>query len=545
MNLPPETVELDRKALDALIARVQHAIEHDLALSVEDMQLLLHAILTLCTLQEKMEQNDITLTKLRKLLGIIKQSERRSDENLNRNKQTSATKRKKQPKKNRQSSRSKPTVVYHKIVGFERGQPCAECNMGKLYKFEPATLLRITGHARFEAEQHISERLRCNACQRVYTAHLPESVLEDGDADQMYGYSARSLMVIDKFFSGLPYYHQGNLTDIFGYAVSASTIFDQCALVANAVMPVFYELKKQAAHAYQFLLDDTHNRILEQQPEMRDKPNGKGQQLRSGVYSSGLIAQLEDGHDIVLFETSLGHAGEHLESILKHRPPGLPPPLVMSDALSSNFVTQARVKSACCNAHARRQFYDLESLYPDEIGWVLDTYARIWKADDEAKEQGWSPKKRLAYHQEHSLVAMQEIKTWAETKQAAPDFEAHSTLGKAINYFLRHYDKLILFCIEPRALIDNNRMEEKLKLIIRVRKTAHFFKTANGAGVSNVLTSIIATTYGADENVYDYLRTLQQYADQLKVNPSAWLPWRYRQTVEEINAKSTADTSEK
>ena len=82
----------------------------------------------------------------------------------------------------------------------------------------------------------------------------------------------------------------------------------------------------------------------------------------------------------------------------------------MSDALSSNSVTQVSVENAYCNAHARRQFYDIESQYPDEIGWVLDTYARIWKADDEAKEKGLSPKERLAYHQEHSLPAMQEIK---------------------------------------------------------------------------------------------------------------------------------------
>jgi transposase len=259
-------------------------------------------------------------------------------------------------------------------------------------------------------------------------------------------------MVIDKFFCGLPYYHQGSLTDIFGFSVSASTIFDQCELVANAVMPIFYELKKQAANAYQFLLDDTHNRILEQQPEWRDKPHGKGQILRSGVYSSGLIAQLEDEHDIVLFETSLGHAGEYLDSILKYRQSNFPPPLVMSDALSSNSVTQIAVKTTYCNAHARRQFYELESLYPEEVGWVLDTYARVWRVDDEAKEQGLSPEKRLVYHQKHSLVAMQEIKTWAQAKQHADDFESHSTLGKAINYFLRHYDKLILFCVEPRVL---------------------------------------------------------------------------------------------
>lgn len=85
--------------------------------------------------------------------------------------------------------------------------------------------------------QHITEQLRCNGCQELHTAPLPDEVLADGHANQQYGYSARSLMAIHKFYSGLPYYHQGNLANIFGYAVSASTVFDQCEHVADAVMP--------------------------------------------------------------------------------------------------------------------------------------------------------------------------------------------------------------------------------------------------------------------------------------------------------------------
>ena len=101
-------------------------------------------------------------------------------------------------------------MVYHAITEHQRGQLCSACQRGKLYKFEPYMLLRVTGHAAIEAEKHIVKQLRCNACQEVYKARLPQAVLEDGDANQMYGYSARTLMVIDKFFSGLPYDHQAN-----------------------------------------------------------------------------------------------------------------------------------------------------------------------------------------------------------------------------------------------------------------------------------------------------------------------------------------------
>jgi len=183
-------------------------------------------------------------------------------------------------------------------------------------------------------------------------------------------------------------------------------------------------------------------------------------------------------------------------------------------------------------------FFDIKSRHPAEIDWVLETYALIWKAEDIIKEENLNPDQRLAYHQQHSLPAMQAIRDWAANKSEKEDFEEYSALGKAIHYFLKHYDKLILFCVEPNALIDNNRMEEKLKVLIRGRKMAHFYKTVNGASVANVLISLIATAYGEDENVYDYLVALQRHKQYIKEEPAMWLPWNYKKTLDVINAIS-------
>ena len=534
----PEITNIDFNELAKLIERVEQAIEHDLALSVSDMKLLLCAITTLCTLQTKMEQDDVTLHKLRKLLGMIKQSEQRktADNNLKKNRANNKeNNKKKNLAKKKAKKLAKTKTVHHVFPADKHGSVCPECQRGKLYSYTEKRLLRITGHAPFEATQHIVEQLRCNACQTVYTASLPESVLEDGDANQQYSYTARALMAINKFYTGTPYYHQENLTDLFDFYISASTIFDQCEYVANDSMPVFYELKRQAAEADLFLLDDTHNRILEQQPELRDKPNGKGKQLRSGIYSSGLIATRTDGREIILFETSLGHAGEHLDSILKNRPSNLPVPKIMNDALSSNKVTKTLVLVSYCNAHSRRQFYDLEKLYPEEIGWVLDTYGKIWENEALIKDKKMSDEKRLAYHHEHSLPAMTSIHEWAVKKMESEAFEEYSALGKAIKYFLKYYDGLIMFCVVLSMPIDNNRMEEKLKIVIRGRKTAHFYKTVNGAGVANVIISLIATAAQADVNSYEYLIALQKNRDRVKENPKKWLPWNYQETLAEAN----------
>lgn len=521
--------EISQEELNALIERVEFAIENELSLSIEDMKLLLLAIHSLATLQQKIEDKDITLYKLRKLLGMVTQSEKRDPK---KHAGTAAKNPKNRPNKTRKKRATQPPKVeHHSLTDFKKGDTCPDCQRGKLYKFECARLLRVSGHGPFEATQHISERLRCNACQVVMSAQLPESVLADGKADQQYGYSARSLMALNKFYSGLPYYHQGNVSHLFGVPISASTVFDQCEHLANDAMPVYYELKKIGANAPLFLLDDTPNRILEQQPEERANRNGQGTRLRSGVYSSGIVAYTQEGQEIVLFETSLGHAGEFIDSLLKKRDSTLPIPKVMSDALSSNTPSVMAVQQAYCNSHCRREFFEIRHLKPDEVDGLLELYGKIWENEAFIKEQALDEKARLSYHQQHSKPVMEQIKAWALSQQEAKTFEEHSGFGKAIKYLLKHFDKLTLFYQLPGIPIDNNRMEETLKLIIRSRKTCHFFKTVNGAGIANVLTSLIGTGMRAEINLFEYLTVLQRYADKVRANPSAWLPWNYLDTL--------------
>ncbi len=132
---------------------------------------------------------------------------------------------------------------------------------------------------------------------------------------------------------------------------------------------------------------------------------------------------------------------------------------------------------------------------------------------------------------------------WALKQQHAQAFEEHSAFGKAIHYFVNHYEQLTMFCQELGALIDNNRMEEKLKLPIRGRKTAHFYKTTVGADVANVLISLIATTDQASENIYDYLVAIQKHRDAVKAHPAAWLPWNYRETLAKLAKTENEYTS--
>jgi rubredoxin len=185
--------DIDIKALDELIKRVQEAIEHDLALSPEDCQLLLDVLLTFLDMQANLASNDITIQKLRKLAGIVKSSEKIQS--------SLAQKRAKKPRSRPQKpevEKVKPEIKHHKHDELAKGEICPECEKGKVYKYDPSTLLRIVGQSPFKPEQHVMERLRCNTCGAYFTADLPDEVKADGDVNQKYGYSARSIMAIAK-----------------------------------------------------------------------------------------------------------------------------------------------------------------------------------------------------------------------------------------------------------------------------------------------------------------------------------------------------------
>ena len=110
------------------------------------------------------------------------------------------------------------------------------------------------------------ERNRCNTCGAYFTAQLPQDVLKDGSGTQKYGYSARSLMAIYKYFAGLPFYRQSSIQKLLGVKLTASTVFDQVEQVCDAIYPVYQHLFSLAADAVHYAIDDTTHRILDAKP---------------------------------------------------------------------------------------------------------------------------------------------------------------------------------------------------------------------------------------------------------------------------------------
>jgi len=187
---------------------------------------------------------------------------------------------------------------------------------------------------------------------------------------------------------------------------------------------------------------------------------------------------------------------------------------------------------AHCLAHGRRQFVDVAEHFPEQCRYVLEALQVVYANDAVARRRKLSPSARLRFHRVHSGPTMDMLHTWLSRQFDDRLVEPNSTLGGAIAYLLRHWEKLTLFLRVPGAPLDNNLCERALKRAILHRKNALFYKTPNGARVGDLYMSLIHTCELNGTNPFDYLTELQRHADQLASNPRDWMPWSYRETLE-------------
>lgn len=190
---------------------------------------------------------------------------------------------------------------------------------------------------------------------------------------------------------------------------------------------------------------------------------------------------------------------------------------------------------ANCLAHGRRQFVDIVQNFPDECRYVLETLGRVYVHDAAARERGLTPTQRLQFHQQHSGPVMEELHRWLSAQFAQKKVEPNSGLGQAITYLQRHWRGLTAFLREVNVPLDNNLCERALKRAVLHRKNALFYRTLNGAQTGDLFMGLIHTCELCEVNPFDYLIELQKHATELAKQPTQWMPWNYRQTLQRAN----------
>lgn len=183
---------------------------------------------------------------------------------------------------------------------------------------------------------------------------------------------------------------------------------------------------------------------------------------------------------IASFFTGVYHSGENLRRLLAQRREELAPPVRMCDGLSHSMPKDLQTIVANCLNHGRRKFVDVAEAFPEEVRYVLQCLKEVYRTDAAAKRFKLSADQRLQLHQRRSEPILDELHRWLTERLEQRRVEPDSSLGQAIKYLLRQWDKLTLFLRKPGVPLD-------------------------------------------------YLTQVQRHEQQVKADPARWLPWNYRE----------------
>jgi transposase len=78
------------------------------------------------------------------------------------------------------------------------------------------------------------------------------------------------------------------------------------------------------------------------------------------------------------------------------------------------------------------------------------------------------------------------------------------------------------------AELDNNQLEQKLRLSVLNRKNWLFYKTQLGALFGDIICSFIKTCEAVNVNPFDYFVWVMKSSSEVKSAPENFLPWKFR-----------------
>ena len=432
--------------------------------------------------------------------------------------------------RNAAASYKAATKVSVKHETLTPGDPCPECPTGKVYRLKkPSVLVRVTGMAPLGATVVELERLRCNLCSFIFSAKRPPEY-----GPKKYDESSASMVALLKYGAGLPFYRIEKLQKNLGIPLPASTQWELVAKASEQLVPAYQELVRHAAQGEVIHNDDTTMKILELIGKRREKAIAAGDidpDQRVGIFTSGILSKNKDV-EIALFFTGTKHAGENLAEVLAHRAEDLSAPIQMCDALSRNFCGEFDTILSHCLVHSRRQFVEVAENFPQACRFVIETLREVYKVDAESSESQLSDDERLKNHQQQSGPKMAALRVWLDEQFKNKLVEPNSTLGDAIKYMQKHWEKLTVFLRVPGAPLDNNVCERILKKSILHRKNAYFYRTRRGARIGDLYMSLIHSAELGRVNTFEYLVALQRNAEAVAKAPGNWMPWNFQDTLE-------------
>ena len=407
-------------------------------------------------------------------------------------------------------------TIEYKLKDDEK---VCECCNGELHEMSKQTKqqLKIIP-AQFKVINHVQYIYSCRNCEKndvkanIKKASMPELVLPGSIASP----SAIAYVISQKFVDSMPLYRLEQHFARFDLVLSRQTMSNWLLKSTEQWLSIIYEsLHQEIVKRDIIMADETTLQVLKEDDRAPDSKS------YMWLYRTG-----RDGPHIILYEYQTTRAGKYPQRYLQN---------FSGFLCCDGYAGYHKVENVTligCWAHARRGFTDALKAMPSTHKDLnvtakkgLEYCSKLFAI--ERTLENVSSQERFEERLRQSKPVLDEFYDWL--KYHKPRVLPKSMLGKAINYCLNQWNKLIGFLEDGRLEISNNRAERSIKPFVISRKNFLFCNTPRGANVSAIAYSIVETAKENNLNPFEYLKYLFNTMPNVDVNNpeviKTLLPW--------------------
>lgn len=395
------------------------------------------------------------------------------------------------PSQQKKGRKPLPDVLEREVQTHTLNAPHCECCGHELHQcgMETSEELKIIPQ-KISVIRHERAKYACRRCEhtelhsKIITAPRPPGMIPKSLGSP----ETFAAIVTAKYVDALPLYRQVDILKRGDIELSRGTLANWCVQLGNKVGVIVEQMKQHLLSEALICADETTVQVL-------DEP-GKKAQSRSymWVYRSGEFGV----NPVVIYDYQPNRAGSCPQHFL-----GDYAGYLLTDGYAG-YDTLTAVTQAGCWAHARRKFIEAQQAQPKKkVGRVEKALSYIGKLYGiERESRVLNAEQRQILRQQKAQPLLDELHQWLIETQ--PSVLPKSALGKAINYTLNQWPKLLTYVGDGRLSIDNNVTERDVRPFTTGRKNWMFSQSVGGAIASANLYSLVMTCRANDINPYYY-----------------------------------------
>ena len=344
---------------------------------------------------------------------------------------------------------------------------------------------------KYEIIRQKRSKYRCSCQTAIVTAPAPPRILP-GSA---YSDEMITDVALSKYCDLIPIQRYVAMADRAGiFDLPANSLIETTHTYADFVSGAYSLLKARVLNSRSLSADETPHRMLEGDDKKSwflwgfstpDTCYLECRNTRSGEVASQFLTQSKC--EVLISDVYSGY-GKALRETNKIR------------ALEQRPL----IRSAYCNAHARRYFFKAFAQYP-EARFYLDHYHEIYQLEGSAKGK---PPPQILEIRSQMKPRFDAMRTKA--LEELPGYPRNGKYGRALRYLIDHYDGFILFLADANVAIDNNRQERLLRSHVVGRKSWYGTHSQRGALTAAILFSLVETCKLNQVNPREYFKHLTE-----------------------------------